>query len=268
MTLANVLLGLVIGLPMMIAFGPISVLLFDQGIERGVRSAAPAAIGVASADLTFSAIAAVAGVSITRLLAPVEQLMVLAAVGVLLWIASAMARSALTELKRLKDGAEPSPASPGTPEVHVRSVDHAEQELLVHVGAVGDPGVAGGPDRLADSDLADRAGFTEHDLVGAAPLVGLRGARLAAAFYGLTMVNPVTIVLFASVVVAGTPGVGTPGWAIGMFLASLLAHGGFVVLGGVLGSALSEVATARIRLGAAAFMIVLAAHFLTQALTS
>ena len=60
MSLANVLLGLTIGLPMMIAVGPISVLLLDQGLERGIRTAAPAAFGVAAADLTFSVVAQLA----------------------------------------------------------------------------------------------------------------------------------------------------------------------------------------------------------------
>nr|AGC72676.1 lysine exporter protein (LYSE/YGGA) [uncultured bacterium A1Q1_fos_2286] len=221
MTFANVLLGLVIGLPMMIAFGPISVLLFDQGLERGVRSAAPAAIGVASADLTFSVFAAIAGATIATVLAPVEHLMVLAAVGVLAWIAFAMGRSAITEMRLLGDTATRS---------------------------------GSGEDRSANRQPA-----------AAAPFVGLSGSRLAGAFYGLTMVNPVTIVLFASVVVAGTAGVGTPGWAVGMFLASLIAHGGFVVLGGVLGATLSTVATARLRLAAALFMVGLAVHFLLQA---
>jgi hypothetical protein len=56
-----------------------------------------------------------------------------------------------------------------------------------------------------------------------------RGPRLAAAFYGLTIINPLTLVLFVSLVVAGGPAVGTIGWALGMALASLTAHGGFVV---------------------------------------
>ena len=89
----------------------------------------------------------------------------------------------------------------------------------------------------------------------------LAGARLAGAFYGLTMVNPLTLVLFASVVVAGGTGVGTAGWAAGMALASLLAHGGFVVLGGAVRTTLGPVASARLRLGAAVFMGGLALHF-------
>ena len=75
------------------------------------------------------------------------------------------------------------------------------------------------------------------------------------------MVNPLTLVLFASVVVAGGTGIGTAGWAAGMALASLLAHGGFVVLGGAVRTTLGPGASARLRLGAAVFMGALALHF-------
>jgi hypothetical protein len=74
------------------------------------------------------------------------------------------------------------------------------------------------------------------------------------------MVNPLTIVLFASIVIAGGPGVGTAGWAVGMALASLVAHAAFVVVGGVLGARLGASATARLRLGAAVLMGALAVH--------
>lgn len=257
MTLANVVLGLVIGLPMMIAFGPISVLLFDQGLERGVRPAAPAALGVACADLTFSVVASLAGASISVLLAPVERWLALAAVGILVAIALKLGRSSLDEL-RVRNGARSAAAS-------------VQERELTSAGGAGsglsDDPVQSALDRSAPGHsqpvrTLNRAGGSDvHD----APFMRLSGNRLAATFYGLTMVNPVTIVLFASVVVAGTPGVGTAGWAVGMFLASLLAHGGFVVLGGVLGTALSPIATARLRLGSALFMACLALHFLLQA---
>jgi hypothetical protein len=110
-----------------------------------------------------------------------------------------------------------------------------------------------------DRDSSSRAG----DEVGA-PVRGfghLGGGGLAAAFYGITLVHPLALVLLVSLVVAGGPGVGTGGWAVGMALASLVAHGGFVVLGGVLGSRLSAAANARLRLGAAVFMAGLAVHF-------
>jgi threonine/homoserine/homoserine lactone efflux protein len=208
MTITNVLLGLAIGLPVMIAVGPISLLLLDQGLERGPLVAAPAALGVAAADLTFATGAALAGASITALLAPMTGWLTLAALALLAWLAVNLARSAVADLRSPRRAAAP-------------------------VGAV-----AASP----------------------SPLGQLRGPRLAGAFYGLTMVNPLTIVLFASIVIAGGPGVGTAGWAIGMALASLVAHAAFVVVGGVLGARLGPSATARLRLGAAVLMGALAVH--------
>lgn len=208
MTLTNVLLGLAIGLPVMIAVGPISLLLLDQGLERGPLVAAPAALGVAAADLTFATGAALAGASITALLAPMTGWLTVAALALLAWLAVNLARSAVADLR-------------------------GPSRVTAPVGAV-----AASP----------------------SPLGQLRGPRLAGAFYGLTMVNPLTIVLFASIVIAGGPGVGTAGWAIGMALASLVAHAAFVVVGGVLGARLGPSATARLRLGAAVLMGALAVH--------
>jgi threonine/homoserine/homoserine lactone efflux protein len=208
MTLTNVLLGLAIGLPVMIAVGPISLLLLDQGLERGPLVAAPAALGVAAADLTFATGAALAGASVTALLAPMTGWLTVAALALLAWLAVNLARSAVADLR--------------------------------------------GPSRVAASVGTAAA--------SPSPLGQLRGPRLAGAFYGLTMVNPLTIVLFASIVIAGGPGVGTAGWAVGMALASLVAHAAFVVVGGVLGARLGPSATARLRLGAAVLMGALAVH--------
>lgn len=242
MTIANLLIGLGIGLPMMLAVGPIAVLLLDQGLERGIRVGAPAAFGVAAADLTLSVVSAVAGATISSALAPWTTWLTLAAVGVLVWLAVDLGRSALAELAAARAPelrlAEPTMVMAGGP---AERVEHVDAQVA--------------PGRAVDG-RADRA-------VDETPwLLELRGARLAGAFYGITLVNPLTVVLFASVVVAGGAGVGTAGWALGMALASLLAHGGFLVLGGVLRTGLGPAATARLRLGAAAFMAALALHFL------
>jgi arginine exporter protein ArgO len=249
MTLSNVLLGLTIGLPMMIAVGPISVLLLDQGLERGTRTAAPAALGVATADLTLSSLAAVGGTVVSRALAPVQGAMVLVAVGVLAWLAVGMARGALTELRRAR--VVPSAAAP---------------QLVAAGAAPGEPAATAvvEPVTPAEPELAGEP----VAVIAPAPSVAFahqHGLRLAGTFFGLTLVNPLTLVLFASVVVAGGAGVGSIGWAAGMALASLVAHGAFVVLGGVLGTTLGAAATARLRLGAAAFMAALAVHFLLAA---
>ncbi|MEI2655036.1 MAG: hypothetical protein V9G12_23325 [Microthrixaceae bacterium] len=66
-------LGLASGIPLMIAVGPIAVLLVELGIERGVARAWPAAIGVASADLTFATLAAFSGAALSRALSRTRQ---------------------------------------------------------------------------------------------------------------------------------------------------------------------------------------------------
>jgi arginine exporter protein ArgO len=230
MTLGNLLLGFVIGFPMMIAVGPISVLLLDQGLQRGVRRAAPAAFGVATADLTLSSVAVIGGARLSSVLAPVAPLLTVLAVGTLVVLAVGLARAAMTELREVRRSRVDAP-------------------VMSTVGAPLDRcDVAPEPETTAVDEAA--RGFAH-----------LGGGGLAAAFYGITLVHPLALVLLVSLVVAGGPGVGTAGWAIGMALASLVAHGGFVVLGGLLGTRLSPVANARLRLGAAAFMAGLAVHF-------
>lgn len=243
MSAANVVIGLVMGLPMMIVVGPISVLLLDQGLERGVRGAAPAAVGVAGADLTLATLAALGGSSLTGSLGPFTPVLTLIAVVVLLVIAAGMGRSALVELRsaseRSRIGADRADREP---ELH-------RLPALAPVGATARGGAASGAPSPSEGRTTGSA------------FARLVGPRLAAAFYGVTLVNPLTLVLFASVVVAGGRGVGTIGWALGMALSSLLAHGGFVVVGGALGTRLGPVASGRLRLGAAAFMGLLALWF-------
>ena len=230
MTFADVLLGLTIGFPMMIAVGPISVLLLDQGLERGIRAGAPAVLGVATADLTLSVVASIGGSRLSALLAPVTSWLTLAAVGVLVWLAFDLGRAAAVDLRSAR-------VATGALE-------------LVGVGGT-DPDASGGsaaPDEGSPPATSSAFGH-------------LSGMRLGAAFYGLTLVNPLTLVLFASLVVAGGNGIGTLGWALGMACASLLAHGAFMVAGGVLGARLSPTANGALRLIAAVFMAGLAIHF-------
>ncbi|MDQ2677546.1 MAG: LysE family transporter [Actinomycetota bacterium] len=241
MTFANILLGLTIGFPMMIAVGPISVLLLDQGLERGVRAAAPAVIGVASADLTLSLIASIGGAKLSQVLAPVTSWLTVGAVAVLAWLAYDLGRAALVDLRSAR-------------------LATTELELVAVGGGVTLGDSIGEP---AGDQSADHPGGSSaaRDEAASSTFGHLSGTRLAAMFYGFTIVNPLTLVLFASLVVAGGAGIGTLGWAIGMALASLLAHGSFMVAGGVLGSRLSPTANGALRLVAAVFMAALAIHF-------
>lgn len=273
MTFSNLFLGLIIGLPMMIAVGPISVLLFDQGLERGIRVAAPAAFGVAAADLTLATVAGVAGGSVTAALAPVTTWLTLGAVAVLAWLAFDLSRSALAELRAARVGTgdgmvvtadDPVRAGAATAPLatvgDLRRLDLGSSALNCESDGRGTTtGLA-----VASTDPAEPS--TDRTSTDRTSTFGhLDGVRLAGAFYGLTLVNPLTLVLFGSVVIAGGAGVGTGGWVIGMALASLLAHGAFVVGGGLLSSALTPIAAARLRLGAAVFMAGLGVHFLLGA---
>jgi threonine/homoserine/homoserine lactone efflux protein len=93
-------------------------------------------------------------------------------------------------------------------------------------------------------------------------LATVRGPRLAGGFLGLTVINPLTIVVYAGIVVSGGAGVGTAGWVLGMGLASLAVHSGFVGLGHVMGSTLSARAVVGVRYAAVGLLVVLAAHLL------
>jgi hypothetical protein len=94
------------------------------------------------------------------------------------------------------------------------------------------------------------------------PTPATGGLRLASGFMGLTMVNPLTIVVYAGIVMSGGAGVGTIGWVLGMGLASLFVHSGFVGLGHVLGATVSERAITGLRWAASAFLVQLALHLL------
>lgn len=253
MTFSNILLGLTIGFPMMIAVGPISVLLLDLGLERGIRRAAPAVIGVASADLTLSIAASIGGSRLSELLAPITGWLTLGAVAVLTWLAFDLGRASLVDLRGVRVATADVAMAPAGAAVETTSYE------FVSDTAAADERVGSGSvvvDDRPDDRLANRPDGPSGSTFG-----HLAGVRLAAAFYGLTLVNPLTLVLFASLVVAGGNGIGTMGWAVGMALASLVAHGAFMVTGGVLGTRLSPTANGVLRLIAAAFMAALAIHF-------
>lgn len=62
--------GIAAGYGIAIPVGPIAVLLIDLGLRRGLRGAAPAALGVASADLVYASVAALAGLAVAEALEP------------------------------------------------------------------------------------------------------------------------------------------------------------------------------------------------------
>jgi threonine/homoserine/homoserine lactone efflux protein len=65
------LLGVAAGYAIAIPFGPIAILIVRTGVRRGLRAAAAAGAGTASADLVFATIAMLFGAAASALLAPV-----------------------------------------------------------------------------------------------------------------------------------------------------------------------------------------------------
>jgi arginine exporter protein ArgO len=80
--------GIAAGLGIAIPVGPIAVLLVDVSMRRGFVHAAPAAIGVASADLAYATVAALLGTAAADALRPYEGPLRAVSVGVLLAIAA------------------------------------------------------------------------------------------------------------------------------------------------------------------------------------
>ncbi|HYV21852.1 MAG TPA: LysE family transporter [Candidatus Bathyarchaeia archaeon] len=65
------LLGVVAGYAIAIPFGPIAILIVRTGVRRGLRAAAAAGAGAATADLVFATIAMLFGAAASALLAPI-----------------------------------------------------------------------------------------------------------------------------------------------------------------------------------------------------
>jgi len=205
-------------------------------------------------------------------LAPLVGWLTLVAVGVLVWLAAGLGRSAAVELRAARRRSDHPVARPDTrgasevaDEITSKGASEVTPTIENEAGATASTMNAAGVVAVlwhtVESEPEPATTRPAESHAGGVPFAHQHGLRLAGVFYGLTLVNPLTLVLFASVVVAGGTGVGTAGWAVGMAVASLVAHGSFVVAGGLLGSALGPVASARLRLAAAVFMAALALHF-------
>ena len=73
------LLGVAAGYAIAIPFGPIAILIVRTGVRQGLRAAAAAGAGTASADLVFATIAMLFGAAASALLAPILPVARLAA---------------------------------------------------------------------------------------------------------------------------------------------------------------------------------------------
>ena len=81
------LAGLIAGYGIAIPVGPVAVLIIELGVRRGLRAAAAAGLGAASADAAYALVAVLAGVSIATLIEPLAPGLRVVAVVVLVAIA-------------------------------------------------------------------------------------------------------------------------------------------------------------------------------------
>jgi arginine exporter protein ArgO len=101
--------GVVAGLGIAVPVGAIAVLIIDLGMRRGFGRAVPAAMGAASADLTYAAVAAMAGIAVAAALAPYERRIELVSATVLAGIAAYR----MVRLFRARQDPHPGPTGDG-----------------------------------------------------------------------------------------------------------------------------------------------------------
>lgn len=217
--------GVATGLPLMLVAGPVSLLLVDVGMRRGIRAGSPAAFGVAFGDVVAALAVTLFGAAVGKLLHPVAPWFRISAAMLLVVFAAHVGLRMLSErLGRRPDEGESSRSSGST-----------------------EPSGGGAPALVTVPGL---------DISAA------RTSRLFGGFLGLTMANPLTIIVYVGLVVGGGAGSGTFGWALGMGAASLLAHGGYLGLGHAAGSTMSPSALRGLRVVAVVLLVGFAAHLI------
>ena len=85
--LESFIAGAIAGYGIAIPVGPVAVLIIELGVRRGLRTAAAAGLGAATADAAYALLAVLAGAAIATLLDPVTPALKVVAVVVLVGIA-------------------------------------------------------------------------------------------------------------------------------------------------------------------------------------
>lgn len=203
------LLGVASGVPLMIAVGPIAILLVETGATRGLARAWPASLGVAAADLSFATVALVGGASLRRVLEPYQREMQWVAATVLFVLAFTMLRRSVSELRQR------------------------------HVIAAATSSRPGGGSR---SGRVDR--------------------WLGPKMFVATVMNPMTVIAFTSLVVASGSNASSAWWPVGIATASLAVHFALVALGSALSATLPPLGPTWLRCAGSCAILLVAGNLL------
>jgi len=227
------IVGFISALPVMAVIGPIAVMLLDTGIRHRQLSLVGAA-GVAAADLCFATLAWVGGAGLADGLSAHRQLLTTLASLCMVGIAAKMFVGARSEHRELAL-ASTGPSLPAT--------------------AVPAAAPTTAPDLAAAPALTTAAAVRRGD--DATSLLAMFGR-----FFSLTIVNPVSIVAMAALVLGAGRSSGSPAWVVGVATASFLAHGAYCVAGSVLGGALPPTVRPWLRGGGAGAVLLMATFWM------
>lgn len=173
--------GLAIGFAIAFALGPIGLLVIRRTVDHGWRYGFLSGVGVATADATYAAIAALGLTAVTDLLVGFDRVLGLVGGAVLVALSARALRSALVQ----------PPARTAMPE------------------ATGTPSEATGSPGTSPGDAVAAHGPAGDGRLGG-PL--LRPAGAWASMVALTLTNPATILSFAALFATlGTGSTGTMG---------------------------------------------------------
>ncbi|QHT57149.1 LysE family transporter [Cellulomonas sp. H30R-01] len=224
------LLGALAGLAVAVPVGPIGVLLLREGVVHGTRVAIGAGLGVATVDLLYATVAVAAGAPVGRVVAQHEHvvrwvaaavLVVVAVLALRAWWRDRASTSHATVPAAPRETGASEPAVPGQTGVAVAAVP-VEPRAATTAVDVDPPGPGGG--RI----VAD--GGPGVATVSRAWVTRPTPAAAYVRFVGLTIVNPATLLIFATVAVGLAARLGADG-------SPVLVAGALFVAGAGLASA-------------------------------
>jgi arginine exporter protein ArgO len=129
--------GVVAGYGVAVPVGAIAALLISLTARTSLRVGAAAALGVASADAVFAAVAVIGGAALAAVIAPITAPLHWVAAAVLLGLA---ARTAVTALRHHREGATPSSAvglsTPGRAYLGLFGLTVLNPTTIVYFGAL------------------------------------------------------------------------------------------------------------------------------------
>lgn len=189
--------GAIAGYGIAIPVGPVAVLIIELGVRRGLRSAAAAGLGAATADALYAALAVLAGAAIATALEPFAPGLKLVAVIVL---ASIAARGLYLTLDRSRSGVARRaelPAAAGRTYLRFLVITLLNPTTILYFTALilGRPELGAGP--------AERAAFIVGAALASASWQLLLAVLGAAAHRRLPWRVQLAISLLGNAVVAG-----------------------------------------------------------------